>query len=160
MDGRDRLIVRMFLLLGLRPGELFALRRNDRVSAQYLRIDESVSALAGLVETKTAASEACIWVPQSHAIELDFWLDAIHDRRHDAFMFPSRRGTPLSPNNFLKRVLKKAGERTRKQLEQAQATVPEGFLANFTHQALRRSCATHMQHLGSVKDIQGPSPTC
>ena len=117
-------------------------------------MNESVSALTGLVETKTAASEACIWVPQSHAIELDFWLDALHDKRPDAFMFPSRRGTPLSPNNLLKRVLKNAGERTRKQLEQAQATLPEGFLANITHQALRRSCATHMQHLGSVKDIQ------
>lgn len=32
--------------------------------------------------------------------------------------------------------------------------LPAGFLEGVTFQALRRSCATHMQHSGSVKDIQ------
>jgi integrase len=55
MSGRDRLIVRMFLVLGLRPGELFALRRNDRVGKNQIRIDESISPLSGVVEPKTDA---------------------------------------------------------------------------------------------------------
>jgi integrase len=154
MDGRDHLIVRMFLVLGLRPGELFALRRDDWLDGNNLRIDQSVSPLVGVVDPKTEASTACIWMPQSIATELDFWLESQKDKRPEAFIFPSRRGTPLSANNFLKRVLQKAGERARKKLEKADAKVPEGFLAKLTHQALRRSCATHMQHLGSVKDIQ------
>ncbi len=69
-------------------------------------------------------------------------------------MFASRNGTPLGANNFLKRVLQDAGRQTRKKLEEGGAVVPVGFLANLTHQALRRSCATHMQPFGSVKDIQ------
>ncbi|MEQ1949371.1 MAG: site-specific integrase [Bryobacteraceae bacterium] len=154
MDGRDRLIVRMFLVLGLRPGELFALRRNDRLTTNYLRIDQSVSPLIGIVEPKTDASCASVWMPHSLALELDFWMDSQQDRRPDAFLFPSRAGTPLSANNFLKRVLKKAGERTRRKLKESGAEIPNGFLESLTHQALRRSCATHMQAYGSVKDIQ------
>jgi integrase len=32
--------------------------------------------------------------------------------------------------------------------------VPEQFLTNLTHLALRRTCATHMKGEGSIKDIQ------
>ena len=49
MSGLDRLIVRMFLVLGLRPGELFALRRDDRVGPNQIRIDESISPISGIV---------------------------------------------------------------------------------------------------------------
>src|SRR5690242_7281278 len=49
--GRDRLIVSLFLVLGLRPSELFALRDTD-VLPGILRIDEAV--VLGVVgETKT-----------------------------------------------------------------------------------------------------------
>src|SRR5262249_9760455 len=51
LSGRDRLIVRMFLVLALRPGEMFALRWNDK-QQNNLRIDTSVT--DGIeVETKT-----------------------------------------------------------------------------------------------------------
>lgn len=39
--GRDHLIVRMFIQLGLRPEEMFALRRDD-VQGDRLRIDEAL----------------------------------------------------------------------------------------------------------------------
>jgi len=154
MDGRDRLIVRMFLLLGLRPGELFALRRNDRLAGNDLRIDQSVSPLVGVVDPKTDASVACVWMPRSVATELDFWMESQKDKRPEAFIFATRKGTPLRANNFLRRALRGAGERARAQLTASGEKIPEGFLQNLTHQALRRSCATHMQHFGSVKDIQ------
>jgi integrase len=154
MSGRDRLIVRGFLVLGLRPGEFFALRRNDRVAPNYLAIDEAISPITGVIEPKTPESCASVWMPQSLAIELNFWMDAQKDQRPEAFLFPSRSGTPLSANNFLKRVLQKAGERTRRKLKEREVEVSEGFLKGLTHQALRRSCATHMQSYGSVKDIQ------
>lgn len=154
MHGRDRLIVRMFLLLGLRPGELFALRRNDRLAGNYLRIDQSVSPLVGVVDPKTDASATCVWMPQSIATELDFWMESQKDKRPEAFIFATRNDTPLRANNFLRRALKGAGKRTLKALTADGAKLPDGFLENLTHQALRRSCATHMQHLGSVKDVQ------
>jgi integrase len=154
MHGRDRLIVRMFLLLGLRPGELFALRRDDRLAGNYLRIDQSVSPLVGVVDPKSDASAACVWMPQSIATELDFWMETQKDKRPEAFIFATRKGTPLRANNFLRRALKGAGERAREALTTDGRKIPDGFLENLTHQALRRSCATHMQHLGSVKDVQ------
>ena len=40
MTGRNRLIVRIAIVLGLRPGESFALRYNDRIASNRLRIDE------------------------------------------------------------------------------------------------------------------------
>jgi integrase len=42
LSDRDCLIVRMFLVLGLRPGELFALRWNDKAQ-NSLRIDSSIT---------------------------------------------------------------------------------------------------------------------
>jgi len=81
-------------------------------------------------------------------------METQQDKRPEAFLFATRKGTPLSANNFLKRQLKGAGENVRKKLEEQGATLPSGFLEGLTHQALRRSCATHMQHLGSLKDIQ------
>ena len=50
LNGRDRLIVRMFLVLGTRPGEMFAWRWNDKQGV--LRIDSSIT--EGVeVETET-----------------------------------------------------------------------------------------------------------
>jgi integrase len=156
MSGRDRLIVRMFLILGLRPGELFALRRDDRVGPNQIRIDESLAPKTGIVEPKSEASDAFVWLPASLAMELDFWMEAMVDKRPSAFLFASRSSsnTPLAANNFLKRVLHQAGRLTRARLEEQGTAVPSGFLEKLTHQALRRSCATHMQGKGSIKDIQ------
>jgi len=70
LSDRDRLIVRMFLVLGLRPGEMFALRWNDKES-NSLRIDSSIS--DGVeVETKTMGSDAAVWLPASIDTELEF----------------------------------------------------------------------------------------
>ncbi len=56
LGDRDRLIVRMFLVLGLRPGEMFALRWNDK-QGNSLRIDTAI--VDGIeVETKTEGSDA------------------------------------------------------------------------------------------------------
>ena len=52
LGDRDRLIVRMFLVLGLRPGEMFALRWNDK-QGNSLRIDTAI--VDGIeVETKNS----------------------------------------------------------------------------------------------------------
>jgi Phage integrase, N-terminal SAM-like domain len=59
--GRDHLIVRMFIQLGLRPEELFALRRND-VQKEFIRIDEA-STKGQIKETKTEESAVNVYVP-------------------------------------------------------------------------------------------------
>lgn len=158
MSGRDRLIVRMLMVLGLRPGELFALRRNDRVAPGQLRIDETVSEeLRGedrLVEPKSEASDTFVWLPRSIEQELDFWLDTMEDQRPEAFVFASKTGTPTNLNNFLRRNLKPSAEAARNKLIEKGRELPDGFLQGINHQVFRRTCATQMQHLGSVKDVQ------
>jgi Phage integrase, N-terminal SAM-like domain len=74
---RDHLIIRMFIQLGLRPEELFALRRND-VGDEFIRIDEAFTK-GQIKETKTEESAANVYVPPrphggtSH-------LDGVHPR--------------------------------------------------------------------------------
>lgn len=108
LSDRDRLVVRMFLVLGLRPGEMFALRWDDK-HQNSLRIDSSIT--DGIeVETKTEGSDAAVWLPGSIETELEWWRSACADARLTrGLIFPSARGTAISTNNFLFRVLKEAG---------------------------------------------------
>jgi integrase len=138
LTDRDRLIVRMFLVLGLRPGEMFALRWNDK-QGNSLRIDSSVT--EGIeVDTKTKDSDAAVWLPASIDTELEWWRLAAKDPSPEAFIFPSSRGTAIQTSNFLYRVLKKAGGKAG--------------IHHLNHQMLRRTCSTYMAQLTSVKDVQ------
>ena len=158
LSERDHLILHMFSVLGLRPGELFALRRNDSEPSGELRIDEAVSdALRGnerIVTPKTEASIARVWLPRSIRDELDFWMRNMEDQRPEAFLFPSTRGTPMSPNNFRARHLKPAAELALEAMRRSGRHIPQGFLEGIDHRALRRCCATRMQKCGNVKDAQ------
>jgi integrase len=127
LSDRDRLIVRMFLVLGLRPGEMFALRWNDK-EGHSLRIDTSIS--EGIeVGTKTDCSDAAVWLPASIETELEWWRSA-GGYDQEAFIFPSSTGTAMGTQNFLNRVLKEAGKK---------AGVP-----SVNHQMLRRTCSTDL----------------
>jgi integrase len=85
LSDRDRLIVRMFLVLGLRPGEMFALRWNDK-EGNSLRIDSSIT--EGIeVETKTEGSDSFVWFPVSIDTELEFWRSASKNADSVAFIF-------------------------------------------------------------------------
>jgi integrase len=138
LGNRERLIVRMFLVLGLRPGEMFALRWNDK-QQNSLRIDSSVT--DGIeVETKTEGSDANVWLPASIETELEFWRNTTKDAGPESFIFPSSRGTAVNTNNFLSRVLKAAGRKAG--------------IEGITHQMLRRTCSTYMAQITTVKDVQ------
>ena len=138
LSDRDRLIVRMFLVLGLRPGEMFALRWNDK-EGNSLRIDSSIT--EGMeVETKTEGSDSYVWLPASIDTELEFLRSATKGASSEAFIFPSSRSTAINTNNFLFRVLKEAGKKAG--------------IDRVTHQMLRRTCSTYMAQLTTVKDVQ------
>jgi integrase len=149
----ERLIVRMFLVLALRPGELFALRRDD-YSPGRLRIDESISPDQLLGEPKTEGSSAWVALPNRIEAELTFWLDTQDYTDLQSYIFPTTTGTPMNVSNFLNRALKPACERALQAMRDAGEEIPPGFLEGVNHQAFRRTCATQMQSTGSVKDIQ------
>jgi integrase len=138
LSDRDRLIVRMFLVLGLRPGEMFALRWNDK-RGNSLRIDSSIT--EGIeVETKTEGSNTAVWIPASIETELEWWRSVRADQNLEDFIFPSSRGTAIGTSNFLFRILKDAGRKAG--------------IDGITHQVLRRTCSTYMAQVSTVKDVQ------
>ena len=149
---REHLIVRIFYVCGLRPGELFALRVND-VEPKLLRIDEALKETEKgadrVGETKTSSSNAYVSISDDLYKEITLWLsirnmaDPYHRNRPLApsdLLFPTEAGTPYRIGNYLKRVLKPIA---------ANAGIPD-----MTYRALRRTFATEFQRHGSPKDAQ------
>jgi integrase len=102
LDGRAQLIVRTAVTLGLRLGELFALRRKD-VEPGRLRIDESLAFRAdGTKETKTEASDSYVHLPAGIEAEL---RNLMGDLDPESLLFTTANGTPMSPNNFERDVI-------------------------------------------------------
>jgi len=138
LEGRDRLIARMLNVCALRPGELFALRWRS-VQQGRLKIEEAV--YRGKVgPTKTEGSAAFVAIPGSLQKELEFWREKCRYPGDDQIVFPSRRGGPLESHNYLRRVLKSKGK--------------EAGIEDITFQALRRTFATQVRGIGTVKDAQ------
>ena len=113
VHGRDRLILRIFVQLGLRPEELFALRPEDvHDNAIWIR------------EGKTDASEAPVYLPGDLSKELQAWISP----ETGPWLFTGPRGGMLDHQNYGNRVLRPA----------AKLAGVDGV--NF--QVLRRTCAT------------------
>ena len=104
------LIFRIFVQLGLRPEELFALRCDD-VIEHTLRVDEAI--VEGTSSTvKTEASEASVYLPTDLRAEIKCWLGQ-HTWDPREWLFPSPKGCPWGLQNYLNRVLKPAAVRAR-----------------------------------------------
>jgi integrase len=149
---REHLIVRIFYVCGLRPGELFALRVDD-VEPELLRIDEALketeTGADRVGDTKTTSSNAYVSISEDLYKEITLWLsirkmaDPYHRSRTlvpNDLLFPTEAGTPYRIGNYLKRVLKPIA---------VSAGIPD-----MTYRALRRTFATEFQRHGSPKDAQ------
>jgi integrase len=141
--GRDHLIIRMFIQLGLRPEELFALRRND-VGKEFIRIDEAFTK-GQIKETKTEESAVNVYGPPDLMKELRTWMESTGGNDED-WLFPAsrRRGpaglSPIGQNNYRNRVLKPAAE--------------NAGISDLDLLTLRRTCATHFGQKANTKDTQ------
>ena len=141
LAGRNLLIVRMFIQLGLRPQELFALRRND-VRGEFIRIDEVL--IKGRVK-KVGSEEAAVgvYVPPDLLSQLENWMKSI-GAQDTCWLFPASRSRgssglpPINRDLFRIRILKPAAER---------AGVPDVDLF-----ALRRTCAHFFAHKATAQD--------
>ena len=140
MHGRDQLILRLFLVCGLRRGELFALRWDDWTPGLLL-VDEAVWR-GKIQKPKTASSTAPIYLPPLVEKELSEWHDIVRPYDPARFIFESsaKSDRPLNPDAWMRRHLNPAAKRA-------------GVRA-LNYQALRRTFATQMQKCGTVKDVQ------
>ncbi len=158
LEFRDRLIVRMFCSMGFRPGELFALRRDDVEDAR-VRVDESWSPW-GLREPKTKDSDAYLPMPATVRSEMETWREVHRVASPAALIFPTSTGKPISPHNYERDVIAPAAIRAGIMAKPAEKR-PKGSAkrdnataVNF--QAFRRTFATWMQKTGAtVKDVRG-----
>jgi integrase len=149
---REHLIVRLFVVCGLRAQELFVLRVED-IEPGILRVDEALKETekgsARIGDTKSSSSNGYVSIRSELEKELRTWLqmravgDAYHisaEPKPNDLLFPTEAGTPFRIGNYLKRILKPIG---------LTAGVPD-----LTFQAMRRTFATHFQRYGSPKDAQ------
>ncbi|SPF42730.1 putative Integrase family protein [Candidatus Sulfopaludibacter sp. SbA4] len=159
LEFRDRLIVRIAVTLGLRPGELFALRWND-VEDGRLRIDESIAFRNdGTKDPKTAGSNGYVRLPP----DIQKWIEQWHSAAPGApgdFIFRTESGTAISAHNYERDVVVPAAIRAGlmksrpKNLPKGERWRDKATAVNF--QAFRRTFATWMQATGAtVKDVQG-----
>ena len=158
-DRRDNLILRIFVVLGLRPGELFALRVND-IQPGELRIDQTVVDYKLKDGAKTEESKANIPLPSVLEADLRAYIreEGITD-----LLFPSEVGTPISPDNYLDRILKRLGVAAGIDVTRRSVLIKRGkdkgktkeiVTSKLNHQVLRRTTGTHFQKHGELKDTQ------
>jgi integrase len=101
---RERLIARLSIFEGLRPGEIFALRwkavRNDAIRVErrvYKRVLDTPK--NGKVREGTISDGTSELLKQ--------WVQLAQDTSPEAFVFPSENlNTPLSPDNLWRRTMK------------------------------------------------------
>lgn len=105
LDQRERLILKLAILSGLRPGEIFALRWGT-VFRDYVHVQRRV--YKGEVDTpKTENSKRKAALSAGVVGELMAWRSISADTSDDAWVFPSETGkTPLGKDNVWRRRIR------------------------------------------------------
>ena len=140
---RERVIYKLAVVGGMRPGEIFGLKRS---SVQGIAADIRQRIYKGEVDTpKSAKSVRLAALGESVIADLQMWLKELPDVGPDGWLFPSQNlDTPISRDNFLTRLHPRLD------------TVGLGWV-NFL--VLRKTHSTLMHHRGVdpkvVADQQG-----
>ena len=101
LDLRERLIVKLAVIAGMRPGEIFGLTWG-RVSGTCAEIVQRV--YRGDIDTpKTNQSVRKAALSGGLAAEIGLWRQFAVDLRPELWVFPSERMTPLSKDNCWRR---------------------------------------------------------
>jgi integrase len=142
LSGRDHLIVRLFIQLGVRPEELFALRRND-VHDEFIRIDEVFSSMGQIREARPGEHSVNVYVPPGLRQELQAWVESTRGNGED-WLFPAARPRgsdnlpPIRQATFRDGVLKRAAKKAG--------------ISDLDMLTLRRTCAAHFGKTASAED--------
>jgi integrase len=112
LDHRERVIAGFGVLAGLRPGEIFGLKRSQ-AEAKYASIQQRV--YRGEIDTpKTFKSRRSAALGDQLSVWIRQWLEMLPDGDPDGWLFPSEKGTtPVAKDNVWRRHflprLKKVG---------------------------------------------------
>jgi integrase len=128
---RERLIAKLAILAGMRPGEIFGLTWG-RLAEASAEVTQRV--YRNKIDTpKTHHSVRKAAITDDIWLELDQWRSSSRYKSDQSFVFPSERGTALSKDNVW-----------RRNMQPALAKVGLGW-ANF--QVMRRTHATLMRQM-------------
>lgn len=102
---RERLVFRLGVIEGMRPGEMFGLKQGD-IESRELRVRRRV--YHGDIDTpKTAKSARKVALSEPTALLLAQWIDLQRAQGPDAWVFQSENvDTPIDHCNFLSRWFK------------------------------------------------------
>jgi len=96
---RERLIAKLAVVGGMRPGEIFALTWG-RLKATHVEIEQRV--YRRKIDTpKTENSTRHAALSEGLLAEIDAWRGLAVSTSDDAWVFPSERMTPLSKDNWI-----------------------------------------------------------
>jgi integrase len=106
LDLRERILFRMSVFDGMRPGELLAIRLAN-VHKDSVFINQRV--YKGDLDTpkgrKGKRSSRTVALSPGTLEDLAVWLPRLLDHSPEAYLFPSERGTPLSRDNVWNRSM-------------------------------------------------------
>ena len=99
---RERLIIKFAVLAGMRPGEIFGLRRGH-IGQTHVKVSQRV--YRGDIDTpKTQKSVREVGLPEGLRQDLGTWLATSPDTGPDGWLFPSEKlATPLAKDNAWRR---------------------------------------------------------
>lgn len=101
LDWRERLIAKLALVAGMRPGEIFGLTWAH-VEETFARVERRI--YRGLMDTpKTHHSVRSAAMADGLRRELEEWRQMSACTKPDAYVFPSENLTPLSKDNVWRR---------------------------------------------------------
>jgi integrase len=101
LDLRERIIVKLAVLAGLRPGEIFGLTWA-RMSRDHVEIVQRL--YRGTIDTpKTNQSVRRAAIPVGLAADIAMWREFTVDTKPEAFVFASECKTPLAKENVWRR---------------------------------------------------------
>ncbi len=138
---RDRLMAMIAAFCAMRPGEIFGLRWSSWRSDHFQIEGTAWRGTLRPGKAKTKGSKAPVTIPDVLFPALQMWREQNANVPADALMFPSEKGTPMRPENWLRR-------RVKPMAKALNISTPVCF------QVLRRTFATNAQGKGSMKDVQ------
>lgn len=104
LDIKERLISRLALYVGLRPGEILATQWHDWAGDQ-MRVERRV--YKGIVDTVKNQIPRIAALPESVVRDMKRWAELSFDLRPDAYIFATRTGGPGNRDSIWRHGMKK-----------------------------------------------------